>query len=163
MEVTGILEGYLEDKASIERIDAELSELEQLLREPDATIEAYTLKPRDFNEIRSGDARHSRVEAAAEADLTTEIQREIEQLKRERRIAKRRVAVAERILAGLNDKERFMAEKHYVHKWCWEEVSMQYNLLPGVIPKGKEAFEKARRPLILKMERIAGARRVGGA
>lgn len=57
-------------------------------------------------------------------------------------------------LDGLTDRERFVAEKFYIHAWTWEEVTCYYNKeMP--VTKQKWALKDVKNNLIEKMKRIS--------
>lgn len=57
-------------------------------------------------------------------------------------------------LDGLTDRERFIAEKFYIHAWTWEEVTCYYNKeMP--VTKQKWALKDVKNNLIEKMKRIS--------
>lgn len=174
-EIENLLRTYLEKKSRIKFLELDIEGLKKMLEykgtkhtvTKEEAIESIVLKPNIITDTPKGNGTSEYQSSTEKAALnyekemehinnfdTDKIYSKIRQLQKEIDILKVDVNKVDIFLSGLTEREKFIAEKFYIHGWTWEEVTYYYNQ-KFPIAKGIRALKDYRNSLIEKINRIS--------
>jgi hypothetical protein len=171
-EIEKLLRSYLEKKSRMRFIELDIEGLQNMLayqgkesgESKDKAIEGLSLHASVISDMPGGgnkEYQSSTERVALTIDNrqdnhfdTDAVYSKINTLQREYKDIEVDVRKADIFLDSLTEKERFIAEKFYIHRWTWEEVTQYYNQkMP--IARQKNALKECQLQLLEKIKRVS--------